>query len=197
MPPAMRIPTRAVVIFCALLGTALVVGAAASSLYDYTDDELSGPEQPIQFSHAVHTSNLGIECLYCHTTADKGQHATIPAVSVCMGCHQWVKEGASPGSAEEIAKLHDFYERGESIPWQKIHNLPEHVQFKHFRHARAGVECQTCHGPVESMNRVWLVPDTVLRPSSLFLPAAKLEMGWCMNCHLERGAADDCLACHY
>ena len=193
----MRLSTRALAAFCVLLGTALVVGAATGGLYEYSDDELSGPEQPIQFSHAVHATKLELDCRYCHYTVDEGQHATIPAVSVCMGCHQWVKEGSSPGSTEEIAKLHEYYQKGESIPWLKIHNLPEHVQFKHFRHSHAGIECQECHGAVEKMNRVWLVPDTVLRPSSAYLPAAKLEMGWCMDCHLERGAADDCAACHY
>ncbi len=197
MPPAMRMSTRGAATFCVLLGTALVVGAATGSLYEYSDDELSGPEQPIQFSHAVHATKLGLDCRYCHSTVDVSQHATIPAVSVCMGCHQYVAKGSSPGSEEEIAKLRGYYERGETIAWQKIHNLPEHVQFKHFRHANAGIECQTCHGPVETMNRVWLTPDTVLRPSSAYLPAAKLEMGWCMNCHLERGASDDCAACHY
>ncbi len=196
MPPAMRASSRAVAVICVVLSAALV-GAAGGGLYDYSDDELSGPEQPVQFSHAVHATKLGIECLYCHTTAESSQHATIPAVSVCMGCHKYVQAGSSEGSREEIAKIHEFYQRGEPIPWLKIHNVPEHVQFKHFRHTRAGIECQTCHGPVEQMNRVWLVPDTVLRPSSGYLPAAKLEMGWCMNCHLERGASDDCAACHY
>jgi hypothetical protein len=177
--------------------TVAVIAAAAAGLYTYTDDELSGPEQPIEFSHAVHASKLEIECLYCHSGADKSQSATVPAVSTCMGCHQWVKEGSSPGSAEEIAKILDYYQRGESIPWIRVHDMPEHVQFKHMRHVAAGVECQTCHGPVEEMNRVWLTPDTKLRPHSLWLPAAKLEMGWCMDCHLERGASDDCAACHY
>ena len=192
----MGVPRHVLAIACAALGLALVA-SAASSLYQYSDDELSGPEQPIAFSHQVHATKLGIECLYCHSAADKSQHATVPAVSVCMGCHQWVKEGETPGSAEEIAKIAQFYDKGESIPWIRIHNLPEHVQFKHFRHVNAGIECQTCHGPVEEMNRVWLTPDTVLRPSSAFLPAAKLEMGWCMDCHFERGASDDCAACHF
>ncbi len=192
----MRVPRHVLSITCAAFGLALVA-SAASSLYQYSDDELSGPEQPIAFSHQVHATKLNIECLYCHSAADKSQHATVPAVSVCMGCHQWVKEGETPGSAEEIAKIKQFYDKGESIPWIRIHNLPEHVQFKHFRHVNAGIECQTCHGPVEEMNRVWLTPDTVLRPSSAFLPAAKLEMGWCMDCHFERGASDDCAACHF
>lgn len=181
---------------CAL---ALVLSATAASMYEsqYSAEELDGPEQPIEFSHKVHAGNLGIECLYCHSAAEKSQAAAVPAVSVCMGCHQFVKEGASPGSKEEIAKIHDFYNRGESIPWVRVHNLPEYVQFKHFKHVDAGVACQTCHGPVEELNRVYLVPDTLITARSLFLPTAKLEMGWCMECHWERGAPDDCGACHY
>lgn len=196
MRPPMRL-SRGLTIVCLILGLALAVSAASGMLYEYSDDELSGPAQPIEFSHAVHAGKLQLDCQYCHTTVAKSQHASIPAVSVCMGCHQFVKEGSSVGSADEIQKIHDYFNRGESIPWLRIHNLPEHVQFKHFRHVKAGIECQRCHGAVEEMNRVWLVPDTVLRPSSLFLPAAKLEMGWCMDCHLERGASDDCAACHY
>jgi hypothetical protein len=192
----MHVPRRAIATLGGILGLTLVASAGAG-LYEYTDDELSGPEQPISFSHELHAGNLGIQCLYCHSSADKSQTASVPAVSVCMGCHQWVKEGPSPGSAEEIAKIQEHYASGESIPWIKVYNVPEHVQFKHFPHVNAGVECQTCHGPIETMNRVWLTPDTVLRPSSAYLPAAKLEMGWCMDCHLERGAEDDCAACHY
>jgi hypothetical protein len=187
-----------ITVLCVLFGSlAAGIAVGAATLYEYSDEELSGPEQPIQFSHRVHATTLAMPCLYCHTTADKSRYASVPEVSICMGCHQWVKQGASPGSAEEIAKLQKFYESGESIPWVKIHSVPEHVKFKHFRHVRAGIECQACHGPVEQMNRVWLVPDTKLRPHSLWLPAAKLEMGWCMDCHLARNAADDCAACHY
>ena len=186
----------------AVCASALVLSAAAAGLYDYTDEELEAPVQPIEFSHKIHAGSaengdLGIACLYCHSAAEKSQHAAIPAVSTCMGCHTHVGEGRTAGSAEEIAKLREYYANGESIPWIRIHNMPEYVQFKHFRHINAGVECQECHGQVQEMNRVYLTPDTVLRPSSAFLPAAKLEMGWCMDCHLERGAADDCSACHY
>ena len=190
-------PKRLGVLTAALCVLVVAAAFAGGGLYTYTDEELAGPEQPIDFSHAVHASKLEIECLYCHTGADKGPAATIPAVSTCVGCHQWIKKGESPGSAEEIAKIFEYKERGESIPWIRIHNLPEHVQFKHMRHVAAGVECQTCHGPVQEMNRVYMTPDTVLRPHSLWLPAAKLEMGWCMDCHLERGASDDCASCHY
>ncbi len=199
----MRVSKRTAFPLSVVCALAVVVSAGAAGLYDYTDEELDGPEQPIEFSHQVHAGRLGIDCLYCHGPAAKGQHATIPAVSTCMGCHTYVSSRAEGSEAEiekskaEIEKLRAYYAKGASIPWLRIHNLPEHVQFKHFRHVQAGVECQECHGAVEEMNRVYLVPDTVLRPHSLWLPAAKLEMGWCMDCHLERGASDDCAACHY
>ncbi len=193
----MRTPARIFVFSTLGLGLALLVTATATGIYGYTDAELSGPEQPIAFSHQVHATKLGIECLYCHTAADRSQHATVPAVSVCVGCHQWVKKGETEGSAEEIAKILDYHHKGESIPWIRIHNLPEYVQFRHHRHVRAGVECQECHGPVETMNRVYMTKDTKLRPHSLWLPAAKLEMGWCIDCHQKREATIDCVACHY
>jgi hypothetical protein len=213
MRASMGSPRRITLLVSTSAAVALLASVAAANLYPYTDDELTGPEQPIAFSHQVHATTLGIDCLYCHTGADKSQHATVPAVSTCMGCHQFVKQGSTPGSAEEIAKIRSYWcaegetgpscDKGTSIPWVRIHNLPEHVQFKHFRHVNAGVACQTCHGPVEQMNRVWLTPDTKLRPSSAYLPAAKLEMGWCMDCHLQgqetgqQRASDDCAACHF
>ncbi len=56
------------------------------------------------------------------------------------------------------------------INWVRIHNLPDHVYFNHAQHVNvAGLECQTCHGPVEQMEVV-----------SQYAP---LSMGWCVNCH--------------
>ena len=79
------------------------------------------------------------------------------------------------------------------IHWKQVHRLPDFVYFDHQAHVRKGVDCQSCHGPVESMERVrqW----------------SNLTMGWCVNCH--RGAqangikgqpanpSNDCSACHY
>jgi hypothetical protein len=55
------------------------------------------------------------------------------------------------------------------IAWLKVHNLPDFAYFDHRPHVNAGVSCQTCHGPVETMERVRQVQD--------------LSMGWCVNCH--------------
>jgi hypothetical protein len=64
----------------------------------------------------------------------------------------------------------EAWESGEPIRWIKVHNLPDHVYFSHAQHVGVGkIECNTCHGPVEEMNRIRQVGD--------------LSMGWCINCH--------------
>jgi hypothetical protein len=73
--------------------------------------------------------------------------------------------------------------------------VPEHVQFKHNRHVAADVPCQRCHGPVEEMDKVHFVSERIWWP--WLLPSQKLEMGWCINCHRENQASQDCLTCHY
>jgi len=47
--------------------------------------------------------------------------------------------------------------------------LPDFVYFNHSRHVAAGLECQTCHGPVQTMEKVYQFE--------------KFTMGWCVNCH--------------
>ena len=79
------------------------------------------------------------------------------------------------------------------IAWTRVHNLPDFVRFDHRPHANAGVACQSCHGPVETMERVKQASD--------------LSMGWCVNCHRDANqngidgkpihASLDCVACHY
>ena len=57
----MRTPARIFVFSTLGLGLALLVTATATGIYGYTDAELSGPEQPIAFSHQVHATDLKIE----------------------------------------------------------------------------------------------------------------------------------------
>lgn len=82
----------------------------------------------------------------------------------------------------EVQKLRGFWDRKEPVPWIKIHSLPDFIRFPHKPHVRKGIECQTCHGPVETMDRVRQV--------------ASLEMGWCVSCHKAQQASLDCLDCH-
>lgn len=137
------------------------------------------PTQPIKYSHALHAGKHKIDCQYCHSTAYTGKNANIPSVNTCMNCHKNITKGPKYGT-EEIAKIYeavgwDAYSQTYSKPqkpveWVRIHNLPDHVYFNHAQHVNAGkVQCQTCHGPIETMEEVYQY--------------SPLSMGWCINCH--------------
>lgn len=137
------------------------------------------PTQPIRYSHALHAGKHKIDCQYCHSTAYKGKHANIPSINTCMNCHKNVTKGPVYGT-EEIAKIYDaagwdpttqtYSKPQKPVEWVRIHNLPDHVYFNHAQHVNAGkVQCQTCHGPIETMEEVYQY--------------SPLSMGWCINCH--------------
>jgi len=127
------------------------------------------PDQPVKFSHVVHANDMQIDCQYCHTTVARSKHAGIPDVSICWNCHSIVREGSHSGK-HQINKVVEAWESGVPIQWVKVHNLQDHVFFSHAQHVTVGkVECGTCHGYIEGMDRVRQVGD--------------LSMGWCINCH--------------
>jgi hypothetical protein len=157
------------------------------------DPDTEGPVQPIQFSHKHHAGLYQIDCQYCHSGTDVSASAGVPSVELCMGCHaQFPKEY---DELEGIRTLKQHWEEKRPIEWEQIHRLPEHVQFQHRAHLAAGFDCDTCHGPVEEMDKVYMTEDTVVWP--WLLPTQKLEMGWCVDCHRENGASQDCYTCHY
>jgi hypothetical protein len=144
------------------------------------DDKGYAPLQPIAFSHQHHAGELKIDCAFCHFNAERGKHAGVPPMSVCLGCHG-ADKGAVQNKSPQIAKLLDIAEKGSYtdqdgivheggvVHWNRVHKLPDHVYFSHQWHVKAGVACQTCHGPVEEM--------AVVRQH------ATLSMGWCLDCH--------------
>jgi Cytochrome c7 and related cytochrome c/Class III cytochrome C family len=137
------------------------------------------PRQPIEFSHKIHVGDNTIPCMYCHVQARRSLTAGVPSVEKCVSCHRIVAK-----DRPQIRKLMDYWEGQQPIPWIKVHDLPDFVYFPHKRHVQAGVACQTCHGPVETMQRVQRV--------------APMKMGWCLDCHkvheVENGL--DCWTCH-
>lgn len=152
------------------------------------------PEQPIAFPHPRHVQTLGMNCLYCHFSANKAMDPGLPAVSTCMGCHTVVTaqrpatDGLPARTSAGIEKLTTYWNNKQPIPWVRVHKVPDYVQFPHMRHVSAGVTCQTCHGQVQQMNRVYQY--------------ASLNMGWCVNCHIGNvnpawKARYDCSTCHY
>ena len=142
------------------------------------------PEQPIAFSHKLHAGEQGIDCNYCHHSARESKHSGIPSLNVCMNCHTYVNEGKSEAGTQEINKIYEAigfdpnsktYISGydqKPVEWVRIHNLPDLAYFNHAQHVNvAGLDCQTCHGPIEEMDEVYQY--------------SKLTMGWCINCHRE------------
>ena len=177
----------------------MVVGFLLSSAYfvygylmQVGIDQGYMPVQPIHYSHKIHSGANQIECKYCHSSARVSKHSGIPSLNVCMNCHKNIAEYNGEEDTEngytkefytkEIKKLYDavgWDEENQSytgntkpVKWVRIHNLPDFVYFNHAQHVQVGgVECQTCHGPVEEME--------------IMYQHSSLTMGWCINCHRE------------
>ncbi len=122
------------------------------------------PEQPIPYSHRLHVGELGLDCRYCHSNVESSEEAMLPATQMCMGCHNLV---ATESAA--LLPLRESWETDESVPWVRVHRLPDHVFFDHSVHVAANVGCKSCHGPVDEMD--------VVRQTE------ELSMGWCLDCH--------------
>ncbi len=147
------------------------------------------PVQPIHYSHRIHAGSNGINCKYCHSAARVSKNAGIPSLNVCMNCHKNIAEvsdtTATPDHSKafydgEIKKLYaavgwdvttqKYTGKTQPVKWVRIHNLPDFVYFNHSQHVTvAGIECQTCHGPVQTYE-----------VQKQFAP---LTMGWCIDCH--------------
>ena len=142
------------------------------------------PVQPIKFSHQLHAGINQIDCQYCHSGASKSKNASIPSLNVCMNCHNHVtaSEKYAGEISPEIQKIYTaidwdpatrtYGDNQKPIEWVRIHNLPDFAYFNHSQHVQvAGVECQRCHGPIETMEEVYQY--------------APLTMKWCVECHQE------------
>jgi hypothetical protein len=122
-------------------------------------------EQPVRFSHELHSGVLNIECLYCHGTAEVGAYGGIPDTHTCMSCHSQIAT-----YSELLEPVRTSYELDEPLVWNRVHDLADHVYFNHSIHVNKGFACETCHGRVDQMPLVWQAED--------------MTMAWCLDCHL-------------
>ena len=179
--------------FLVLVTSIFLLLASAYFVYGYLMqvgvDQEYAPIQPIHFSHKIHAGDNEINCKYCHSAARVSKNAGLPSLNVCMNCHKSVSEVAETTATPEYSK--EFYDeqiqklytavgwdsetqsytgKSQPVKWVRIHNLPDFVYFNHSQHVTvAGIECQTCHGPVEGYE-----------VQKQFAP---LTMGWCIDCH--------------
>ncbi len=179
--------------FLVLVTSIFLLLASAFFVYGYLMqvgvDQDYEPIQPIHYSHRIHAGSNGIDCNYCHSAARVSKNAGIPSLNVCMNCHKNISEVSDTTATAEYSK--DFYDKEiaklykavgwdkdnqkytgktEPVKWVRIHNLQSFVYFNHSQHVSvAGVECQTCHGPVQTYE--------------IQKQFAPLTMSWCIDCH--------------
>jgi cytochrome c2 len=169
----------AVIIIVTALVVALVAKTAIDGLYSVGVQQGYAPAQPIAFSHALHAGQYEVACQYCHTGVEIGKSANIPSANICMNCHQHIQNvGGKEGISPEIQKIYNAVDNNQPIEWVRVHNLPDLAYFNHAQHvAVGGIECQTCHGPIQEM-------EVVGQHSTL-------TMGWCIDCHRQTEVATE------
>ena len=179
--------------FLVLVTSVILLLGSAYFVYGYLMqigvDQEYAPIQPIHYSHRIHAGDNEINCKYCHSAARVSKNGGIPSLNVCMNCHKNIGEVAETTATpeyskafydEEIQKLYtavgwdpetqSYTGKTQPVKWVRIHNLPDFVYFNHSQHVTvAGIECQTCHGPVQEYE--------------IQKQFAPLTMSWCIDCH--------------
>ena len=160
--------------FAALLGL-LVAGGAfyVAVLIGYAGNPVTTdvgymPTQPVEYSHALHVDQLGLDCRYCHTTVEDTGFAAVPPTQTCMNCHTYILP-----DSDKLLKVQESNATGMPLEWVKVHDLPDYVYFDHASHVNKGVSCVECHGRVDKMEVVY--------------QAKTLSMAWCLDCHRDPG----------
>jgi hypothetical protein len=129
-----------------------------------TTDVGYAPKQPVPYSHALHVGQLGMDCMYCHSTVNEAAHAAVPPTQTCMNCHSMVR-----ANSEKLIPVRESYATGMPVEWIRVHDLPDYAYFNHSAHVRRGIGCVSCHGRIDTMEVVYQVEP--------------LSMGWCLECH--------------
>ena len=130
------------------------------------------PIQPVPYSHKLHAGDMGMDCRYCHYNVERSAHAGVPPTQVCLNCHRQVRTESSKLQPVRDALAEDgksLLADAPSIPWRRIHKIPDYAYFDHSAHVTVGVGCQSCHGRIDQMVVVRQVEP--------------LSMGWCLDCH--------------
>ena len=152
------------------------VGSAVNDFFWVKSDA----KQPIDFPHKIHVEK-DIKCTeYCHEPVTKGPRAGLPSVNTCLGCHSSIAT-----DKPLIQQITAMQEKGLDLAWQRVYGYAKqsHVRFNHAPHIRANVECATCHGDIAH--------QTVAERN------VDLHMGFCVNCHREKQAPNECVTCHF
>lgn len=163
-------------------------------------------EQPVQFSHKVHTSEqVGMACQDCHALDEQGKFSGIPSLETCSPCHS-EPQGKT---AEEKRFIADYVSKNREVAWHVYARQPENAYFSHAPHVTlAKIKCERCHGPHGSSDRLRTFEQNRLSTYARDVEGYTLvrwnpdewqrgmKMDDCSNCHHERGVEESCLTCH-
>lgn len=144
----------------------LLFGGSYISRSSYNTAQNHPLDQPVFFSHKHHALELGIDCRYCHTSVENSAKASVPSTETCMTCHSLIWT-----NSPMLEPVRKSYAENTPIVWNKVNKLPEFVYFDHSIHVARGINCNTCHGPVQDMHMTW--------------KGHALSMAWCLECHFE------------
>jgi hypothetical protein len=151
-----------------LVASAVIVGTPVflilAARTPYVTEQGDPLDQPVFFDHRHHVRDDGIDCRYCHDLVERSPSAGVPPTDRCLGCHSQIWN-----ESPLLEPVWESYRTGRPIPWVRVHDLPDFVYFDHSAHVTKGVGCQTCHGPIDRMARVY--------------QWAPLTMQWCLDCH--------------
>ena len=134
-------------------------------------------QQPIAFNHKLHADQK-IECVDCHQLVMKSRHSGMPTANLCMTCHAVIKK-----DSPEVKKIAQYKTERRPIPWVRLYQVPGFIYYNHERHVTAaGLACSTCHGATGT--------------EAVSVAYRQFTMGFCIDCHKERKAPNDCSVCH-
>jgi hypothetical protein len=196
------------------LAAALVIGWVLFPMVLYSKDE-----QPVNFSHAIHTDPDIVDviegdteaekCSFCHSFRDDGSFTGIPNLATCMECHD---DPESPlGETDEEKKfLEEFVANLKEIPWYQYSEQPDCVYFSHIPHVKNGeLACRTCHGDHSKTDILPLYEKNRISGYSINIWGKnisgyktntwdRMKMDDCAECHTKNNHEEnnDCFVCH-
>jgi hypothetical protein len=155
---------RAALLVAVLVAAGLPAALMAWVRSEYARGQRNPIAQPVPFDHRHHVTDDGIDCRYCHRLTETSSTGGFPSSELCMNCHSQVWN-----ESPLLETVRESFYRDVPIAWRRVYVLPDFVFFDHSIHVDKGVGCESCHGRVDQMPRVFQVPP--------------LTMHWCLDCH--------------
>src|SRR2546423_5524983 len=156
----------------AIVAPVLLIAVGSGITRSAANTKVAVPlDQPVPFSHEHHVSELGIDCRYCHPSVEKGPSAGIPPTHPCMSCHSqiWTNSPLLEPIRESYRSDTPIKSAEGEVGWNRLNRVPDFVYFNHSIHINRGINCNVCHGPVQTMQLTY-------KGNTLF-------MAWCLQCH--------------